>query len=626
MGAKRPDDYAKLALSGRNILRDVIVPSLSFAPERPDVNRADHQPLILVCDDDVTVRLLARECLEAEGMAVIEAADGAEALTQFMTRPPDLVFLDVNMPLVSGLDVCAQIRQLEGGASIPILIVTGADDRDTIDRGFSAGATQYKTKPINWSLLGRDVRYMLRAADAFNELKAKEDRLRHLAYHDHLTALPNRRSFIDQLQKGFADRENTQTLGLIMINIDHFKRINDSIGHERGDELLCRFAARLGSFIRDRQEQLATKGINGNSASMMLARHGGDEFALIVRNASHISVLTALSDELMQVLSQPVAIYGHTLVVTPSLGIASYPQHSESPEQLMRRADVAMRAAKRGGGREARVFDTSLEEDYERQLLLEEGLRDALQSDALTMAYQAQVDVRTGTVTGAEALVRWQNRNGEWISPAVFIPVAERSGLITPLGDWILRRVHRDAQLAAGKFPKNIAISINLSPLQFTQSNFVEHVSQTLQQLDLAYDIELELTEGVIMSDAESNLSKLRQLKSLGFKLAIDDFGTGYSSLSYLRHFPIDTLKIDRSFVADIGQADGEGIVRAILSLCKELNLKCVAEGVETREQAEFLRAHGCDTLQGFLLAKPTTVDGLIATTQENFSHLFNGH
>jgi diguanylate cyclase (GGDEF)-like protein len=583
---------------------------------------ADNKPLILVCDDDVMVRMLARECLEAEGMAVCEAADGADALQAYAEHKPDLLFLDVDMPLVSGIDVCEQIRAQPGGTTVPILIATGADDRDTIDRGFNAGATQYKTKPINWSLLGRDIRYMLRAAQAFNDLKAQEDRLRHLAYYDHLTALPNRRSFIDQLQRGFADKAGTRSLGLIMINIDHFKRINDSIGHERGDDLLCRFAARLSTFVREAEHTYGRRDGDHQAPSMMLARQGGDEFALIIRNPDGIDQLIDISASVLNMLSEPVAIQGHTLIVTPSLGIASYPEHSDSPEQLMRRADVAMRAVKKEGGRSARVFDDSLEDDYEKQLLIEEGLREALENDGLSMAYQPQIDVKTGKVSGAEALVRWQNKHGEWISPATFIPVAERSGLISPIGDWILRRVHRDAKFAAGKFPPNIAISINLSPLQFSQSNFVEHVTETLRQLELGYDIELELTEGVIMSDAESNLSKLRQLKNLGFKLAIDDFGTGYSSLSYLRHFPIDTLKIDRSFVTDIGRADGEGIVRAILGLCKELNLKSVAEGVETKEQADFLRRHGCDTLQGFLLARPTSVDGLIAATQQNYSHL----
>ena len=583
---------------------------------------ADNKPLILVCDDDVMVRMLARECLEAEGMAVCEAADGAEALQAYATHNPDLLFLDVDMPLVSGIDVCEQIRAQASGTTVPILIATGADDRETIDRGFNAGATQYKTKPINWSLLGRDIRYMLRAAQAFNDLKAQEDRLRHLAYYDHLTALPNRRSFIDQLRHDFSDQGGTESLGLILIDIDHFKRINDSIGHERGDDLLCRFAARLSTYVREADQAQRQRTGMGESPSMMLARQGGDEFALLIRNADGLDHLIDIAASVLNVLSEPVAIQGHTLVVTPSLGIASYPDHSSSPEQLMRRADVAMRAAKKEGGRSARVFDNSLEDDYEKQLLLEEGLREALDTEALLIAYQPQIDVRTGMVSGAEALVRWQNKQGEWISPATFIPVAERSGLISPLGDWILRRVQRDAKFAAGKFPPNIAISINLSPLQFTQSNFVEHVTETLRQLELGYDIELELTEGVIMSDAETNLSKLRRLKHLGFKLAIDDFGTGYSSLSYLRHFPIDTLKIDRSFVTDIGQADGEGIVRAILGLCKELNLKSVAEGVETREQAEFLRQHGCDTLQGFLLARPTTVEGLINATQQNFSSL----
>jgi len=241
------------------------------------------------------------------------------------------------------------------------------------------------------------------------------------------------------------------------------------------------------------------------------------------------------------------------------------------------------------------------------------------------MAYQPQIDTTTRRITGVEALVRWKHPSLGMISPAKFIPIAESSGLIIALGDAILQRVNDDALSAGEHLPNNIVISINLSPLQFSQSDFVEHLDRTLDTLDAKFKVELELTEGVIMSDAMSNKTKLEQLKALGFDLAIDDFGTGYSSLSYLRNFPIDTLKIDRSFIADLGSADGDGIVKAILGLCQALELRIVAEGVETAEQAQFLVDNGCTAIQGFYLEKPLTLDDLLAVVNRDYSDMLSG-
>ncbi|EED36781.1 response regulator receiver modulated diguanylate cyclase/phosphodiesterase [Luminiphilus syltensis NOR5-1B] len=580
---------------------------------------------ILVCDDDLMVRVLARECLEAAGMDVIDAEDGIQALEAFQSELPDLVFLDVEMPGKTGLEVCAEIRALPQGMNVPVLIATGAEDADSIDRGFNAGATQYKTKPINWSLLSRDIRYMLRAAEAFNELKAQEDRLRYLAYFDHLTDLPNRRSFNEQLRRNLIDGHKRESLtGLIVIDVDHFKRINDSIGHERGDDLLRNMAVR----IQDALTQIATiisdypgaaVTADPDSLAFELARPGGDEFTVVVRNPASIEHLADIGNAIMESLNDPVEIQGHALVLTPSIGAAMAPLHGQTPELLLRHADAAMYAAKADGRARLRVYDESLEDDAELQLQLEEDLRDALDTGGLRMMYQPQIDTRTGEMCGVEALIRWQHPTLGAIPPDQFIGVAERTGLIRPLGDWILREVDADARKSGSNFPRSVSVSINLSPIQFGQSNFVSHLTQIIKQLDLNYTVELELTEGVVMTDAEHNLDKLRQLKALGFKLAIDDFGTGYSSLSYLRHFPIDTLKIDRSFINDIGTPDGDGIVRAILGLCHALDLTVVAEGVETKEQALFLADHGCQILQGFLLGRPMPVGDLMAASEQNY-------
>lgn len=593
-----------------------------------EVSANADRPKILVADDDMMVCVLARECLEEAGMDVIEASDGETALALYHSEAPDLLFLDVEMPGMSGLDVCAAVRATPGGANVPILIATGADDQESIDRGFNAGATQYKTKPINWSLLSRDIRYMLRAASAFNEVKAQEDRLRYLAYFDHLTDLPNRRSFNEQLRRNLiAGEERGSATGLILIDIDHFKRINDSIGHERGDELLKTISRRLQETLR-RTAVIATDypgapiSPDPELFAFELARPGGDEFTIIVRNAQSSEQLVEIGHAIIQGFTQPLKIQGHALVLTPSMGIAIAPDHGITPEVLLRHVDAAMYAAKADGRARLRLYDATLEDDGAEQLRLEEDLRDAMVNGGLSMVYQPQIDTHTGKICGVEALIRWNHPDLGPISPAKFIPVAERTGLIVPLGDWILRQVDHDANIAANRFSSSVAVSINLSPLQFSQSNFVAHLTDTLKQLDMNYDVELELTEGVIMMDAESNLNKLQELKALGFKLAIDDFGTGYSSLSYLRHFPIDTLKIDRSFVDDIGTPDGNGIVRAILSLCHALDLRVIAEGVETKAQANFLAANGCDVLQGFLLERPLTIEQLAAVTHKDYKSL----
>ncbi len=587
------------------------------------------RPKILVCDDDMMVRVLARECLEEAGMEVVEAEDGDEAIRMFAMEKPDLVFLDVEMPGKTGFEVCETIRATSYGATVPVLIATGADDKDSIDQGFKAGATQYKTKPINWSLLSRDIRYMLRAADAFLELKAKEDRLRYLAYFDHLTDLPNRRSFNEQLRKGLIEaHEKGRKTGLLLIDIDHFKRINDSIGHERGDQLLKNIALRL----HNRLSKIAyvasdylthPESLMSDQTTLELARPGGDEFSILARNVKDTLELTVIGSAIIEALSEPIQVERHHLVVTPSVGIAMAPQHGDSPEALLRHADAALNAAKQDGRARVRVYDESLDDDAAERLRLEADLRHALETGSqLRMVYQPQIDTATGKVSGVEALLRWEHPELGSISPEKFIPVAESSGLIIPLGDWIFRRVNDDAVKAGSKFPRSVAIGINLSPLQFTQSNFVENLHKTLAELDVEYRVELELTEGVIMSDAQHNLTKLKQLKSLGFDLAIDDFGTGYSSLSYLRNFPIDTLKIDRSFIDDIGTPDGDGIVKAILGMSQALGLRVIAEGIETREQAAFLHQHGCECLQGFLFAKPMAVEQLVDAAAQDYTDL----
>jgi predicted signal transduction protein with EAL and GGDEF domain len=570
-------------------------------------------------------RLLVRQCLESEGMRILEAKDGYEALELVSNNSPDFIFMDVDMPGISGIETCRRLRARDDASDVPLLIVTGADDQETIDLGFEAGATQYITKPLNWPLLGRLVKYMLRSAENLQELKAKEDHLRYLAYFDHLTDLPNRRSFTEQLRRNLVNCEKTQgQLGLIMIDIDHFKRINDSIGHERGDMVLKRIASRLQTCAAE-VGPIATdfpgarREYPADAFALEIARPGGDEFSVIVRNPADVDQLIDIADHVISQLSEPIQIPGHTLVITPSIGIALAPDHGRVPEDLLIRADAATYAAKAEGRQRARLYDTTIADDSAMELAIEAGLRESLAGSGLSLVYQPQVDLFTGAIIGAEALVRWKDSTGTNVSPERFIPVAERSGVINDLGDWILNQVNGDAKQYAGELPTKLALAVNLSPLQFNQSNFVERLTTTLKQLEIQYKIELELTEGAIMQSGNDSISKLKQLKNLGFKLAIDDFGTGYSSLNYLRRFPIDTLKIDRTFVNDIGTESGNGIVNAIISMAQALGLDLVAEGVETMDQASYLRERGCYSIQGYLISRPIPIEELVELCKQDF-------
>lgn len=585
---------------------------------------------ILVCDDDPMVRLLARECIESEGMLVFEAENGLEAMSAYSEHQPDLIFLDVDMPELDGLQVCEQIRALPNGDSVPILIATGAEDSETIDAGFRVGATQYKTKPINWTLLGRDIRYMLKSAHAFNELKAQESRLRYLAYFDHLTDLPNRRSFIERLRRCLivSSTQNT-SVGLILIGLDNFKRVNEAIGHERGDDLLHLVADRLQTAVASlgplASDYPGAEKLFGDSVfSMEISRLGGDEFSVIVRNPRDDVHILEIAESLHDALSQPLLLNALSLVVTPSIGIAIAPQHGTAPEAILRHADAAASAAKAEGRNRIRVFDASLEESAERDFLIEDGLRQSLKKDGFYLVYQPQINDLTGQLVGFEVLLRWRQHDQQEISPAIFIPVAERTGLITQIGDWIFRQVHDDLKNLSGVLPPSVRFSVNLSPLQFSQSNFIAQLDQSLRHAELPFPIGLELTEGVIMQSGTESSEKLFELRELGFKLAIDDFGTGYSSLSYLRQFPIDTLKIDRSFVKDIGTPDGDALIRAILGMSQAMGLETVAEGVETIAQAQFLRDNGCHILQGFLLARPCLLKDIPTVAKTPFLTLID--
>jgi len=429
------------------------------------------------------------------------------------------------------------------------------------------------------------LRYMRRTAAA---IAAGEDRLRHLAMHDPLCGLPNRVFFGERLEAVIDEvRVGGPQAAVFYIDLDHFKDVNDTLGHPVGDELIRNVTLRLNRILRGKD---------------LVARLGGDEFAVITSSGPDPYILQGIAGRIISGISAPYSINGQNIVIGASIGIAVIDQRTQSSADIMRYADIALYRAKNEGRKRACIYDAAMDEDLSSRKLLEADLRDAIENGALYLAYQPVVNNSGEKVIGVEALARWNHPERGDIRPAEFIPIAEDAGLITALGDWVLRR----AGLAGKNWPGS-TVAVNVSPLQFRRTDFVEMVKRTLAETQFdAARLELEVTESTFLGNVATAEAAMRQLKHTGVQLALDDFGTGYSSLLYLRRFPFDKLKIDQSFTASIETAaDAAAIVHAIVSLGRGLGMKVTAEGVETAEQALFLRAAGVHAMQGFRYGKP---------------------
>ncbi|WP_024514224.1 EAL domain-containing protein [Bradyrhizobium sp. Tv2a-2] len=421
--------------------------------------------------------------------------------------------------------------------------------------------------------------------DVTERIKA-EERIAHLAHYDALTDLPNRVLMRGHLQRRVAELADGKPFSIFYIDVDEFKTVNDTLGHEAGDELLRQVAARLRSCV---------------GAHDLVARLGGDEFAIIKAGTRERDALTALADEIMLKLQAPVACKGQELPIDASIGIAIAPDHGASIEDLLKNADLAMYAAKSDGRRTYRFFTPELDARLRTRRQMELDLREALARGHFDIHYQPLVDLVTDTVTGCEALLRWRHPERGMISPAEFIPVAEETGLINEIGEWVLRR----ACAEAASWPAHVTLAVNVSPVQFKSKTLALRVATALESSGLAPNrLEIEVTEAVLIRDDDEALTILHQLRDLGVRIALDDFGTGYSSLSYLRRFPFDKIKIDRSFVKDISDADGSStIVQAVVTMASACQMSTTAEGVETEAQREILRQLGCSQMQGFLFS-----------------------
>ncbi len=445
--------------------------------------------------------------------------------------------------------------------------------------------------------------YVLLARD-ITEQHAALEKIEHLAHFDHLTGLPNRALLAERAAQAIAQqRQNGSTLAVLFLDLDHFKNVNDSLGHRLGDTLLVTLGQRLQSLARPQDT---------------VSRLGGDEFLLLALDTGP-EAAAELATKVLHSLSQPCQVDGHELSTTLSLGISIFPQDGEHFDTLYQRADAAMYRAKRSGRNRFSFFTADLEASSARTLLLENALHRALERQQFSLHYQAQVDLRSGHIIGAEALLRWHHPELGPISPAEFIPIAENSGMIVPIGEWVLATAARDAKrwLDQGRGLKTI--SVNLSAVQFRHPQLLEMVSRCLDEAQLpGHQLELELTEGAAIDDPASALEVMEQLHQRGAHLSMDDFGTGYSSLSQLKRFPLGKLKIDQSFVRDVGEdASDRAIISAIIHMAQALGLRTTAEGVETETQRQFLLEQGCDEGQGYLFSRPLPAPAFEALLQQ---------
>lgn len=553
---------------------------------------SDRPTVLLIEDNPGDIRLI-REMLD-DGSEALFRLDCVNRLSQGLeylsTRSPGLVLLDLSLPDSLGFDTFLKVYA--HSPKVPIIVLTGNDDQTIALTAVKTGAQDYLIKgKLDRELLLRSMQYSI-------ERKRYQEQLEYQANYDALTGLPNRNLLHDRLRQSVFAQRHVRAIGVVFLDIDHFKFVNDSLGHNTGDKLLKQVAARLTETVRD-----------GDT----VARLGGDEFILILNDQTGQDVIYRAMQRIISKVAEPLNVDGHELLVTCSAGISLYPQDGPDVETLLRNADAAMYQAKEKGRNNFQFYTAEMNQQVNERLKMENGLRRALERKELELYYQPRIDVRTGAAVGCEALLRWNHPERGLLLPERFIALAEETGLIVPIGEWVLRTACARACAWQKRKSAPISVSVNLSSRQFKQEALASAVAAALEESGLDPRLlEMELTESLVMHDTEAAIHMLTRLREIGVELSVDDFGTGYSSLSYLTRLPISALKIDQSFVHDVKQrnAPDEGIVaQAIISLGHNLKLKVVAEGVETDAQFEFLKKHGCDEVQGFRFGKPVPAE-----------------
>ncbi|HEX5867190.1 MAG TPA: EAL domain-containing protein [Beijerinckiaceae bacterium] len=609
---------------------------MSAASDPGELPVSPTTPRLLIVDDVAENRAILTRRFQRRGYEIVEASDGFRALELVAEQAFDLVLLDVMMPGIDGLEVLTRIREQHGPAALPVIMVTALAQNDDVVKALKLGANDYVTKPVDFAIaLARTETQVARKhaeeavqranralreanenlerriAERTKELREANEQLkmeivnrerseatiRYQAHHDALTGLPNRVLFRKQLQEALVRaRRSGEDLAVHFLDLDGFKNVNDTLGHAVGDELLKSIAGRLQNTVRHADK---------------IARLGGDEFAVLQLAAELPSGAGVLAGRLIDAVKAPCVVDEHQILVGASIGIAVLRTDGIhfNPDDLLKSADLAMYRAKADGRGRFCFFEPEMDARAQARRSLELDLRRALAQRGFELHYQPLVNLQSDSVTAFEALLRWPHPEREWISPADFIPLAEETGLIVPLGDWVLRQACRDA----ATWSPDIKVAVNLSPIQFKAGDLVQSVADALTESGLAPQrLELEITESVLLDKTETSIAVLHRLRELGVAISLDDFGTGYSSLSYLRNFPFDKIKIDQSFVSHMAREHQSGaIVSAIAGLGDSFGIPTTAEGVETAEQLERLRAQGCTEVQGFLISRPIPASGI---------------
>ncbi len=693
----------------------------------PEIERK--KSLALIVDDDPSSRMIIAALLEKTGLDVIEADSGGMGVELLKAEKPDIVLMDVMMPDMDGFEACKRIRRSHQGEYTQILMVTGLDDTESTQKAFAAGANDFVTKPLNLTMLGQRVQYMLRAGHAFRELhisksrlaktqelamignwqvdlrtnkfhcspeartllgldcsdenitlddflkpvidqdmkrvkdsikatittkkpatldyriyfaggvkkyilnkseiivdeqdkpvlilgvvqdisqlKKAEEEIRILAFYDSLTGLANRMLFMDRLKKAIiAAERNQEYCALLFLDLDNFKSVNDTLGHDVGDRLLKKVADSIKKSIR--AEDSATKmSEQTESTGSLTARLGGDEFTIMLTKLKNPESAAIIAGRLLRAIPDVHNFGGHEVTITTSIGISIFPNDGRKPDILLKNADTAMYQAKNEGKNTYQFFTESMNRAVRERFSIDRDLRKAIKNNEFILYYQPQINLSDGKIVGAEALIRWHHPIRGMIMPDKFISIAEETGFILDINKWVIQDACLQSRQWIEQGLQPVLIAVNLSGFKLASQDIIQTIGNAIEKIDSnARNIEIEITENVLMHDTEATVSTLNKIKNLNLRIALDDFGTGYSSLSYLTSFPVDTIKIDRSFVMDCNSVNNKNliIIKAIIAMGHSLGKKIIAEGIETEEQYHLLRDLGCDEGQGYYFSHP---------------------
>ena len=552
---------------------------------------------IMMVDDEAITMEVVRSFLEDAGYKnFVLVDDSTQATRELREHRPDVLLLDVMMPEISGFDILGELRSDPEFQHLPVIILTSSSDAATKLQALDLAATDFLSKPVDPSELALRVRNTLGA-------KAYQDQL---AFYDLLTNLPNRRLFIDRTKWAIerATRQNTK-VAMLHIAFEDFKRVTDTLGPKVGDEVLRQLAERLTDNVRG-GDLVSASAVGETDALLDVFRLGSADFSVLAPNVKSVSDAALIGRRILNVMKHPLDADGTDVYLSPSIGIAGFPEDSEDAASLVKHAAGASSQASAHGGGRLRFYSEAMNKESLQRLRLEADLRRSVDNGEFSLLYQPKVDVSTGRIKGAEALLRWNRQSGETVGPASFIPLAEETGLILPLGEWVIGEACR--QIARWhEAGIDLDVSVNISARQFFETDLVRLVKRSLEENGIEpKGLTLEMTETLLMEHVDVAIATLNELHYHGLAISIDDFGTGYSSLAYLKRLKVDEVKIDRSFIEDVTRSKADrALVLAVTYLAHELGARVCAEGIETHEQLDFIGKVKCDDYQGFFCSRP---------------------